>query len=89
MVHIDLSSVISTASLSTQAEHVLFFEYDPLYPGRDTLERLGKSWGGPQTKAIVEKVFTAVANWKEEFAAFGVAPSDMARFGEIDEYLLR
>lgn len=76
-------------NIGENTEHVLFFEYDPRYPGRDTLERLGKSWGVPHTKAIVEEVFTAVANWKDEFAAFEVAPSDMARFGEIDAYLLR
>lgn len=76
-------------NIGENTEHVLFFEYDPLYPGRDTLERLGKNWGVPHTKAIVEEVFSAVANWKEEFAAFGVAPRDMARFGEIDDYLLR
>ncbi len=76
-------------NIGENAEHVLFFEYDPLYPGRATLERLGRSWGVPHAKAIVEEVFTALASWKEEFAAFGVAPNDIARFGEIDGYLLR
>jgi len=76
-------------NIGENTEHVLFFEYDPLYPGRAVLERLGKSWGISQAKAIVEEVFVAVANWKEEFAAFGVTLNDISRFGEIDEYLMR
>ncbi len=76
-------------NIGENSEHVLFFDCDPSYPGRKTLERLGKSWGVTHAKSIVEEVFSAASGWREEFSAFGVPANDTGRFGEIDEYLLR
>lgn len=75
--------------IGQNGEHVLFFELDPVYPGRKTLERLGRTWGVPRADRIVEEVFAAVAGWKDEFLSFGVSSADISRFGEIDDYLQR
>jgi serine/threonine-protein kinase HipA len=76
-------------NISGSSEHVLFFEHDPLYPGRATLERLGKSWGIPRAEIIVEEVFSAVTTWREGFARFGVPEENLDRFAEIDGLLKR
>lgn len=76
-------------NISGNSEHVLFFEYDPLYPGRAGLERIGKSWGVPHAKTIVEEVFSAVSTWREEFERFGVPTEHADRFAEIDGLLKR
>lgn len=68
-------------------EHVLFFELDPIYPGRSNLEKLGRVWGIPRSATIVDDVYTAVARWREEFRACGVSAADSERFSEIDELL--
>ena len=75
--------------IGQRGEHVLFFDLDPVYPGRTNLEKLGRSWGITGAVAIVEQVFTAVAGWREEFKACGVTQGDIGRFSEIDDYLLR
>ena len=75
--------------IGQRGEHVLFFDLDPVYPGRANLEKLGRSWGLSDAVSIVEEVFTAVADWKEEFENCGVAPGDIGRFSEIDDYLRR
>ena len=74
-------------NISGSSEHVLFFEHDPLYPGKATLERLGKSWGIPRAGTIVEEVFSAVMTWREEFAKFGVPAENIDRFAEVDGHL--
>ena len=75
--------------IGQRGEHVLFFDLDPVYPGRVNLEKLGRLWGISGAKAIVEQVFTAVSGWKEEFRARGVTPGDIGRFSEIDDSLRR
>ncbi|WP_432823115.1 type II toxin-antitoxin system HipA family toxin [Trichloromonas sp.] len=75
--------------IGQRGEHVLFFDLDPVYPGRSNLEKLGRAWGIPGAGTIVEHVFSAVAGWREEFAACGVAQKDAAWFAEIDSYLQR
>jgi serine/threonine-protein kinase HipA len=75
--------------IGQRGEHVLFFDLDPVYPGRANLEKLGRSWRIPGSATIVDQVFSAVAHWREEFTACGVSPEDAARFGEIDDYLQR
>jgi serine/threonine-protein kinase HipA len=75
--------------IGQRGEHVLFFDLDPVYPGRANLEKLGRSWKIPGAATIVDQVFSAVAHWREEFTACGVSQEDAARFGEIDDYLQR
>jgi serine/threonine-protein kinase HipA len=75
--------------IGQNGEHVLFFDLDPVYPGRKNLERLGRDWGVPRADRIVEAVFATVGGWKDEFASFGVSGADIARFSEIDDYLQR
>lgn len=75
--------------IGQRGEHVLFFDLDPVYPGRANLEKLGRLWKIPGAATIVEEVFSAVADWREEFTACGVPPKDATRFGEIDDYLQR
>lgn len=73
--------------IGQRGEHVMFFDLDPLYPGRDNLERLGRTWGVSGASGIVEEVFAAVAGWRAEFSACGVTDEDTDRFGEIDDHL--
>ena len=73
--------------IGQRGEHVLFFDLDPVYPGRANLERLGRSWGISGAVGIVEQVFTAVAGWREEFLVCGVMQKDIDLFTEIDDYL--
>jgi serine/threonine-protein kinase HipA len=68
-------------------EHVLFFDTGAYYPGRQNLEKLGKSWGIRNAESVVAQVFEAVAGWKEEFAGVGVPEQDIIRFKEIDAHL--
>jgi serine/threonine-protein kinase HipA len=75
--------------IGQRGEHVLFFDLDPVYPGRANLEKLGRSWKIPGAATIVDQVFSAVAHWREEFTACDVSQEDAARFGEIDDYLHR
>lgn len=70
-------------------EHVLFFDLDPVCPGRNNLERLGRSWGISRAATIVGEVYTAVAAWRKEFSAFGVPAADIEWFAEIDAFLRR
>jgi serine/threonine-protein kinase HipA len=75
--------------IGQRGEHVLFFDLDPIYPGRAKLEKLGRSWGISGAAAIVDQVFSAVAHWRREFTACGVSLKDIERFAEIDDYLRR
>ncbi len=75
--------------IGQRGEHVLFFDLDAVYPGRANLERLGQSWGISAAVQIVDQVFSAVADWRQEFKACGVASKDIKRFSEIDDYLQR
>ena len=75
--------------IGQRGEHVLFFDLDPIFPGRSNLERLGRSWGISGAAAIVEEVFTAVADWRRVFADIGVTEKDAEQFAEIDDYLRR
>jgi serine/threonine-protein kinase HipA len=70
-------------------EHLLFFDLGAYHPGRRNLEMLGRSWGVSKTAEIVEEVYVALEQWKEEFAVFGVSDADSRRFREIDEHLRR
>lgn len=75
--------------IGQRGEHVLFFDLDPTYPGRANLEKLGRSWGITGAAAIVEQVFSAIADWRKEFMLCGVMQKDVERFSEIDDYLRR
>lgn len=68
-------------------EHVLFFDLGGYYPGRQTLERLGRSWGVRRSDRVVQEVFTALSGWKEEFSRAAVPEEEIAGFGEIDARL--
>ena len=68
-------------------EHVLFFDLDPVYPGRNNLEWLGRAWGVSRSATIVDEVYTAVAGWREAFRSCDVPAADVERFAEIDEFL--
>ena len=70
-----------------RGEHVLFFDLDARYPGRRSLETLGRQWGIRNAESVVEQVFTAAAGWKEAFAESGVTGKDIRRFKEIDSHL--
>jgi len=74
--------------VAQRGEHVLFFDIDPVYPGRKALEGLGKIWRIPQYHVIVDQVFDAVSHWREQFREFGILPTDTEHFSEIDRYLL-
>lgn len=75
--------------IGQRGEHVLFFDLDPVYPGRANLLRMGRVWGVSGAKDIIEQVFCAVSHWREEYLACGVAQKDTERFKEIDDYLNR
>ncbi len=75
--------------IGQRGEHVLFFDLDPVYPGRANLVRMGRSWGVSGAADIVEQVFSAVSPWREAYLACGVAQKDIERFTEIDDYLNR
>ena len=70
--------------MAKKREHVLCFDLDAHYPGREALEDLGKRWGLRHAKAVVEQVFEAVSDWKEAFARIGVSEGDIFQFREID-----
>jgi len=75
--------------IGQRGEHVLFFDLDPVYPGRENLLRMGRLWGVSGAKDIIGQVFSAVSHWREEYLACGVAQKDIERFKEIDDYLNR
>jgi serine/threonine-protein kinase HipA len=75
--------------IGQRGEHVLFFDLDAVYPGRANFWKLGQSWGISGAVNIVDQVFSAVADWRQEFKACGVASKDIKRFSEIDDYLQR
>ena len=50
-------------------EHVLFFDLDPVYPGRANLMRMGRAWGVSGVAEIVEQVFSVVSDWREAYLA--------------------
>jgi len=70
-----------------RGEHVLFFDHGAYYPGRNSLEYLGKRWGVRNADVIVAQVFDAVVGWKEEFRSLGVQDKDILRFRGIDSHL--
>jgi serine/threonine-protein kinase HipA len=71
-----------------RGEHVLFFDLGAYYPGRKTIENLGRRWGIRNAEIVSAQVFEAVVNWKEEFICAGVPETDISRFREIDARLL-
>ena len=75
--------------IGQRGEHILFFDLDPVYPGRVFLEKLGRTWGISGSAEIVDQVFTAVFGWREEYWSCGVAQEDIERFSEIDDHLCR
>lgn len=75
--------------IGQRGEHVLFFDLDPVFPGRANLEGLGRAWGISGAVKIVEQVFSALAGWREEYLFCGVKQNDIDRFAEIDDYLKR
>jgi len=75
--------------IGQRGEHVLFFDLDPVYPGRASLLRLGRSWGVSGAADIIEQVFNSVSHWREAYLVSGVALKDIERFKEIDDYLNR
>jgi len=74
-------------NIGQRDEHVLLFDLDPYNPGRDKLEKLGRSWGISLPGTVVGQVYEAVSTWREEFASHGVSADDMGRFKEIDRNL--
>jgi len=66
-------------------EHILFFDLGGYYPGKKTLEKLGRAWGISKPAEIVEEVCVALQTWRDVFAAFGVNDADCNRFREIDK----
>jgi hypothetical protein len=68
---------------------VLFFDLDPIHPGRNAFVQIGRSWGVSGSREIVDEVYEAVAGWKERFAESGVTNQDIGRFKEIDGNLLK
>jgi len=70
--------------IGRKGEHVLFFDLDASYPGRKTLEHLGKQWNVRNAETVVSQVFNAAAGWKEEFTRTGVSTQDIIRFKDID-----
>ncbi|MEI6825212.1 MAG: type II toxin-antitoxin system HipA family toxin [Desulfuromonadales bacterium] len=75
--------------IGNRGEHVLFFDIDPFYRGRKSLEIIGRRWGIANSEIVVEQVFKAVVGWKEEFSRKGVPEADIFRFREIDGNLLK
>ena len=75
--------------IGQRGEHVLFFDLEPVYPGRSNLELMGRSWGISGAVEIFEQVISAVAGWRDEYKACGVTQEDIQRFSEIDEHLNR
>jgi len=66
-------------------EHILFFDLGGYHPGRKILEKLGRSWGISKSANIIEEVYSALQQWRETFAGFGISDDDCNRFREIDE----
>jgi len=73
--------------IGRKREHVLFFDLDPDFPGRQALERLGRQWGIRGAEGVVADVYQAVAGWKDEFSRQGMSERDIAWFPEIDRHL--
>ena len=70
-----------------RGEHVLFFDHGAYYPGRSSLEYLGKRWGVRNADGIVAQVFDAAVGWKDEFKSLGVLDKDILRFRGTDSHL--
>ncbi|MEI7879407.1 MAG: type II toxin-antitoxin system HipA family toxin [bacterium] len=70
-----------------RGEHILFFDLDAYYPGRNNLEQLGLRWGIRNAVEVVKQVFDAIAGWKAAFNSVGVSDTDMTRFLDIDSRL--
>lgn len=70
-----------------RGEHVLFFDLGAYYPGRKTIENLGKIWGIRNAESITAQVLAALVTWQEEFISVGVPESDVTRFRDIDARL--
>ena len=68
-------------------EHVLFFDLGGYYPGRHSLEKLGRTWGISNSQTIVEQVFDAVSCWRTVYSETGVNEVDIKQFKEIDIHL--
>lgn len=66
-------------------EHILFFDLGGYHPGRKILEKLGRTWGISKSANIIEEVYSALQQWRETFAGFGISDDDCNRFREIDE----
>jgi serine/threonine-protein kinase HipA len=69
-------------------EHILFFDLGGYYPGRKALEKLGRTWGVSKSAQVLEEVYAALRQWREEFFVFGVSDTDCNRFREIDGNLV-
>jgi len=70
-----------------RGEHILFFDLDAYYPGRNNLEQLGLRWGIRNAVEVVKQVFDAIAGWKAAFNSVGVSDTDMTRLLDIDSRL--
>ena len=75
--------------IGNRGEHVLFFDIDPFYRGRKSLDIIGRRWGIANSETVVEQVFETVAGWKEEFSRRGVPEADIFRFRESEGNLLK
>jgi serine/threonine-protein kinase HipA len=73
--------------LGQQGKHTLYYGLAGNNPGRQKLEKLGLLWRIKNAGTIVEQVFDAVTDWKEEFVKSGVPENDISRFEQIDSYL--
>jgi serine/threonine-protein kinase HipA len=70
--------------IGQRREHVLFFDLDADYPGRQELERLGRLWGISRAGGVVDEVVQSVREWRISFAGAGVSEQDTQRFADID-----
>lgn len=70
--------------INQREEHVLLFDINGYYPGRQKILTLGRRWGISNVDSIVDQVVEAVQGWKEEFANAGVLETDIRRFKAID-----
>jgi len=75
--------------IAGRGEHVLFFDLDPVHPGRGGLEEIGLRWGVSMCREIVDEVYRAVGGWRQRFLDCGVREDEIELFRRIDDRLAR
>ena len=94
MLHTDEGFCLSPAydllpDVNDARHHVLNFEFDPKFPGRELLVRIGKrSFGVSSAENICDEVIAAVKTWNEDFLDIGIPEAEIIRLsGKIDPHL--